>query len=426
MGAELFIILGLILLNGLFAMIEIAFVSVRKSKLEHSAANGDKKSIAALEIANKPGRFLTVVQIGITLTGIFTGVYSGAAIADQLAEYLNQYALIAPYSETISITIVVFLITFFTIIIGELVPKQIGLIKAESVARQMAWPMRMFSAITQPLVWLLTKPGELLIKYLNIKPGEDSKITEDEIKAIIKEGTEEGEIQEIEQNIVERVFHLGDRKAGSLMTHRTELTWLDIHDSENDIRSKILTHLYNVYPVCDGSLDKILGIIYVKDMFTCNLTNEDFTISKFLKEPLFLLESNTAYEVLEKFRESKRHFGLVVDEYGSVVGLVTLNDILLALVGEIPANDQPEFEIVEREDGSWLVDGQLPFYDFIQEFEIQHFDKTKIKYNTIGGFALSHLRRIPHTSEKFSWRGYEFEIVDMDGNRIDKILVKKL
>jgi putative hemolysin len=426
MLTEVLIILGLIFINGLFAMAEIALVSFRRTKLEHAAANGDKKAFHALEMANKPGKFLSTVQIGMTLINIFTGVYSGASIASKVSVWIDSFPLLAPYSNTIAITLVVILVTFFTLIIGELVPKQVGLIRAETVARNVAYPLRVFAIIVYPLIWLLVKPGEWIIRVLKIKPSQDSKVTEDEIKAIIKEGTEDGEIQEIEQDIVERVFHLGDRKAGSLMVHRTELVYLNIQDSEEKNKSKILNNLYNVYPVCDGNLDKILGIVYIKDLFTVILKQEDFDILKYIKEPLFILESNSAYEVLEKFRESKRHFGLVVDEYGSVIGLVTLNNLLLTLVGEIRASDQQdEYEIVKRDDGSWLVDGQLPFYDFVQEFDIQYVDKSKVKYNTLGGFALSNLHRIPHTGDKFTWREFEFEIVDMDGNRIDKILVTK-
>jgi len=427
MLTEVLIILCLIMFNGVFAMAEIAMVSFRRTKLEHAAANGDKKAARALELANKPGKFLSTVQIGMTLINIFTGVYSGAAIASKVSVWLDQFQLLAPYSNTLAITLVVIIITFFTLIIGEIVPKQVGLIRAESVARNMALPLRFFAIITYPLIWLLVKPGEQILRVLNIKPSADSKVTEDEIKAILKEGTEDGEIQEIEQDIVERVFHLGDRKAGSLMIHRTELIYLNINDSEEKNKNKIIDNLHNVYPVCDGNLDKILGIVYIKDLFTNIISNEPFDILKHVKEPLFILENNTAYEVLEKFRETKRHFGLVIDEYGSVIGLVTLNNLLLTLVGEIPASDlYEEYEIVEREDGSWLIDGSLPFYEFVQEFDIQYFDKTKVKYNTLGGFALSNLNHIPHTGEKFTWREYSFEIVDMDGNRIDKILVTKL
>lgn len=425
MLTEIIIILALIFLNGIFAMAEISIVAARKSKLEHGAANGDKKSKIALKLANDPGKFLSTVQIGITLIGIFTGVYSGVGIANRLSLYFDQYPSLATYSGTLAIILVVIGITFLSIIFGELIPKQVGIIRSESVARALAPPMNVLSIIAHPFVWLLTMPGELLIKWLDIKPSSDSKVTEDEIKAIIKEGTEGGEIQEIEQDIVERVFHLGDRKVGSLMTHRTDLVWIDIAGSEDDIKAKLTTEIHSVYPVGDGNIDKAIGIIQIKDLLASYLNNEKFEIKPYIKEPLFILENNTAYEVLEKFREAKTHCGLVIDEYGSILGLVTLNNILEALVGEMPAEDGADYEIVQRDDGSWLIDAQLPFYDFIQRMEILYLDKTKIRYNTLGGFALSILHHIPHTGEKFIWRNYEFEIVDLDGNRIDKILVRK-
>jgi putative hemolysin len=425
MFTELVIIFGLILLNGIFAMAEIAIVSARKTKLERSATHGDKKAETALKLANNPGKFLSTVQIGITLVTLLTGVYSGAGITEKLEHYLGSFPQLFHYAHNIAIVVVVIAITFLSIIFGELIPKQIGIIRSESVARAFAYPMYVLSIIAHPFVWLLTKPGEILIKILRIKPSSDSKVTEEEIKAIIKEGTEDGEIQEIEQDIVERVFHLGDRKVGSLMTHRTDLVWLDINEPELSIKSCIINELHSIYPVCDGELDNIIGIIHVKDLFTCNLKQEDFNLRQYLKEPLYVLDSNSAYETLEKFRESKTHYSLVIDEYGSILGLLSLNDILEALVGEIPAGEHEEYEIFKREDGSYLVDAQIPFYEFIQSMDIQHLDKSKIKYNTLGGLALHILRRIPRTGEKFVWRNFEFEIVDMDGNRIDKMLVSK-
>jgi len=406
-------------------MTEIAMVSVRKTKLEHASANGDYKSTLALKILSKPGRFLSSVQIGMTLINIFTGVYSGAAIAGKLDVYIKQIPNLKPYSHSISITLVVIFATFFTLLLGELVPKRIGLIRAESVARNMSLPMRFFSIIAYPLIWILTVIADHMIHVFNIKPSLDSKITEDEIKAIIKISTEDGEIQKIEKDILERVFQLGDRKVGSLMTHRTELVWLNCNDPEIKIINRILSGLYNVYPVCEGTLDKVIGIIYIKDLFTANLHQEPFNLRKYIHEPLFIPESNTAYEALEKFREKRQHYGLVIDEYGSIIGLVTLNDILMALVGEMQVSEHAEYEIEQRDDGSWLIDAQIPFYDFIQKFDIQYFDKTKIKYNTLGGFALYHLRKIPSPGDKFTWRAFEFVIIQMDGNRIDKILIKK-
>jgi putative hemolysin len=427
MVSEILIIFGLIMLNGVFAMVEIAVVSARKTKLEHAAANGDRKAMVALRLANNPGKLLSTVQIGMTVVIILTGVYSGAAITNRIASWLQEVPLLIPYSQKLAIVLVFICITFFTLVFGELIPKQIGLIRAETVARHAAFPMKWISIIAHPLIWLLIKPGEIIIKLLNIKPSADSKITEDEIRAIIKEGTEGGEIQEIEQDIVERVFHLGDRKVGSLMTHRTELVWININDTAEKIKDNILSSIHSVYPVCDGNLDKVLGMIYTKNLFTNSIKQEQLDFVKNLQPPLFILENNSAYEVLEKFRETKTHNGLVVDEYGSIVGMVTLNNILEALVGEIPTSiEDVEFEIVKRDDGSCLIDGQLPFYDFVQYFEIQYFDKKGIRFNTMSGFALTHFRRIPHTGEKFTWRDFEFEIVDMDANRIDKILVRRI
>jgi putative hemolysin len=425
MTIEFLIVFGLILLNGLFAMAEIAIVSARKTKLEQLAAHGDKKAKMALELANKPGKFLSTVQIGITLVSMFTGVYSGAGIAEKLEIYLRNIAPLAPYAQNISIVVVVFIITFLSIIFGELVPKQVGIIKSESVARRIANPLRLLSVIAHPFVWVLTKPGEFLIRILKIKPSDDSKVTEDEIKAIIKEGIEDGEIQEIEQDIVERVFHLGDRKVGSLMTHRTDLVWLDITDNEEKIKEIIITELHSVYPVCDGELDKILGLIYIKDLVIANFKKESIDLKEFIKEPFFVLESNSAYEVLEKFRQTKTHFSLVVDEYGSILGLISLNDILEALVGEMPSGTEVDFDVTLRDDGSYLIDAQIPFYEFLQVLDVQYFDKTKIKYNTLGGMVLNILHHIPRTGEKVHWREYEIEVVDMDGNRIDKVLVTK-
>lgn len=423
---ELLIIFGLILFNGFFAMAEMSIVAARKTKLEHAAAQGDKRSKIALKLANNPGRFLSTVQIGMTLIATLTSVYSGAGIVQKISTFFNQFPTLAPFSDKIAITIVVVGISFFTIIFGELIPKQLGIIRSGTIAPTLAQPLNALSIIARPFVWLLTRPGNLLIKWLDIKPSRESAVTEDEIKAIIKQGTEGGEIQEIEQDIVERVFHLGDRKVGSLMTHRTEIVWLDSKESEEQIKERIVSGIHSIYPVCEGNTDKILGVIFVKDLLTCSIKQEPLDLMKYLKAPLYVLENNSAYETLEKFRETKTHYSLVVDEYGSMVGMVTLNDILEALVGDIPESEETNAEITLRDDGSWLVDAQIPFYDFIQEMEIQYLDKTKIKFNTLGGFALYILHRIPRTGEKFTWRNYEFEIVDMDGNRIDKILVKKL
>jgi putative hemolysin len=260
---------------------------------------------------------------------------------------------------------------------------------------------------------------------MNIKPSSESKVTEEEIKAMVQEGTEDGEVQEIEQDIVERVFHLGDRKVSSLMTHHSDLEWLDINDSPETIRNKIREELHSVYPVCEDDLDNVLGVIFIKDLFLENLCDDSFKIGDRLKPAQFVHEAITAYETLELFKQNKIHYGLVVDEYGSTVGMVTLNDILEALVGDFNATDPDEPQINQREDGSWLADGQMSFYEFAYEFNIQGLDKNKIKFDTLAGLAMSILKHIPKPGEHFTWREYEFEIVDLDGNRIDKLIITK-
>jgi putative hemolysin len=260
---------------------------------------------------------------------------------------------------------------------------------------------------------------------MRLKPSAESKVTEEEIKAMVQEGAEDGEVQEIEQDIVERVFHLGDRKISSLMTHHSDLVWIDIHESSAVIRTKMRGELHSVYPVCDDDLDNVLGVIHIKDLFLGNICDDDFSISDQMKPAQFVPEHSTAYETLEIFKLNKIHYGLVVDEYGSTVGMVTLNDILEALVGDFnePNPDEPQINL--RDDGSWLADGQMSFYEFAYEFNIQGFDKNKVKFDTLAGLAMSILRHIPKPGEKFTWKDYEFEIVDLDGNRIDKVIIKK-
>lgn len=426
MFTDLLIILLLILFNGVFSMTEIALVSARKSKLETLAREGNRNAKIALLQAHSPSRFLSTVQIGMTLIGAFTGVYGGSNVADKISAVFSRFPWIASCSKSISMVLVVVVITFFTMILGELVPKQIGLANPELISKNMVRPMKFFGMLVWPVIWILTKTSDLLIKLLNIHPSSDSKVTEEEIKEIVQEGTKEGEVQEIEQDIVERVFNLGDRKVGSLMTHRSDLVWLNVDDSSDKIKKIINMEAHSVYPVCDRELDNLKGIVYVKDILASNLENKTINLHNCMRKPLLVLETNTAYEILEKFRETKIHYGLVVDEYGSIAGMVTLNDILEALVGDIPDMGDDEFEIIQRDENSWLVDGQLPFYEFIQEFKVKAFDKNKVRYNTIGGFVLNNLRHIPKTGEKLKWKNFEFEIVDMDGNRIDKILVTKM
>lgn len=417
---EILIILGLILLNGIFSMAEIALVSSRKARLETQAAKGDKRAQEALALAEKPDNFLSTVQIGITLIGILTGIYSGESLKSDLVEQLYQFEWLRPYVNGTATAIIVITITYFTLVLGELVPKRLGLSRPETVAKLVARPMSVITKITYPFVWLLSKSTYLTVKLFNIQ-GKDNYVTEEEIKAIISEGTEQGTIEEAEQEIIERVFHLGDRNITSLMTHRNDIVWFDLEKNEKVIKEKVLAEPHSVYPICDLTIDNIKGVVSIKDLYL----QENTTVLKEIMQPaLFVPENNTAYQVLERFKETKIHCCFVVDEYGSLLGMITLNDILEAIVGDIPQIDVEDYEIKEREDGSYFVDGQIPFYDFLRTFEkTEWMNEGEQEFDTLAGFILHELERIPRTGDSLEWRGFTFEIADMDGHRIDKILV---
>ena len=419
---EVFILLFLIFINALFVMSEIALVSVRKSRLESMAEKGDERARKALELSNNPEVFLSAAQIGITLIAILTGVYSGERFSIYLIPFFEQFDFLRSYAENISIAIVVIIVTFLSIIFGELIPKQIGLLRAERISRLVAGPMRGFATFTHPIVWSLNKISSLFFRIFNIKKSKDDVVTEEEIKTLITEGTEAGTIDEAEQEIIERVFHLGDRNITSLMTHRSDIIWFNLDDTEEKIKEKIIKEPHSVYPICNNDIDELKGVVTIKDLYVA----DDMTQFKELMKPaMFVPENNSAYQVLEKFKESKEHSCFIVDEYGTVLGLITLNDILEAIVGEMPQPDVPDYEIKEREDGSFLIDGQIPFYDFLARFDkTEWMNEGEHEFDTLAGFILHELERIPSTGDKFDWKGFTIEIIDMDGHRIDKVLIK--
>ncbi|SHM11039.1 putative hemolysin [Chitinophaga jiangningensis] len=419
---EVVIILILILLNGLFSMSEIALVSARKIRLEHLANKGDEKAKAALKLANNPDRFLSTVQIGITLIGILTGIYSGENIKTDIVAWLNTYPSVQPYSGPLATTIIVVTITYFSLVLGELVPKRLAMAKPEAIAKNVARPMTFISWLTFPFIWLLSASTNVLVKLFNLRPN-DTHVTEEEIKAMINEGTSSGAIEETEQEIIERVFHLGDRNITSLMTHRTDITWLDINETIDTYQSKIRESLHSVYPVCDGEVDALKGVVSIKDLYA--VAGKALPLAQVMKKPLFVPENNTAYQVLEKFKETHIHAAFIVDEYGTFLGMITLNDILEAIVGDMPETEEYDsYEMHLRDDGSYLVDAQIPFYDFLAEFDKEDWmNEFEQDFDTLAGFILHHLEHIPSTGEKFSWKGFTFEIVDMDAHRIDKVMV---
>jgi putative hemolysin len=423
---ELLIILFLVLLNGIFSMSEIALVSSRKSRLEAAARNGDTSARAALKLANSPTRFLSTVQIGITLIGLLTGMYSGDNLTASLELFIAGFPIVADYAHTLAVGTVLVGITYLSLVLGELVPKRLGMANPEAISKFMATPMNLLSKITAPFIWLLGFSSDLIMRLLNIKQS-DVAVTEEEIKSLIQEGTTGGVFEEIEQEIVHNVFQLGDRKVTSLMTNRQEIVWLDIEDSIEVNKAKIFDSKHSIYPVCRDTVDDVVGLIYVKDLISANVNEQLGNLASIVREPVYLPESNRAYQALEKFKEQKVYYGIIVDEYGGMLGIVTLHDIMDALVGDISEENEEDSEIVKRDDGTFLIDAQIPFDDFIQYFEIniQEADRKEFTgFNTLGGFVLHILEDIPKTGEKFKWKHFDFEVIDMDRSRIDKLLVR--
>ena len=411
-------------MNGVFSMSEIALISARKNRLETSAKKGNTSAKTALDLANSPNKFLSTVQIGITLIGILTGIYSGDKITTDVKLFIESFPALQPYSANISVGIVVVVLTFFSLVLGELVPKRIGLNYPEAIAKMVAVPMKVISIVTAPFIWLLTISTESLLKLFRIRPTADGKVTEEEIKAIIKEGTEVGEVQEIEQDIVERVFHIGDRKVNSLMTHRKSVDYLSLEDDFATLKQKVLDEIHSVYPVCEESLDEVVGVVLLKDLFA-KFETGNFNLRDIIKEPVYLIEHTSAYKALDIFKKTKVHYAIVTDEYGITQGMITLNDILEALVGDASDFYHEEFQLVAREDGTWLVDGHYSLHDFLTYFDLDELIND-YEVTTVSGLIMTELSYIPKQGEKLIWNLFELEVIDMDGVKIDKVMVRSL
>ena len=405
-------------------MSEIALISARKNRLETAAKKGNKSAKTALDLANSPNKFLSTVQIGITLIGILTGIYSGDKITKDVELFIQSYEVFQPYAHSIAVGIVVVVLTFFSLVLGELLPKRIGLNHPESIAKTVAMPMKFISIITAPFIWLLTSSTDAILDLLQIKPTADGKVTEEEIKAIIKEGTEGGEVQEIEQDIVERVFHIGDRKVNSLMTHRKSVVFLPFNANKEQVRQLMLKELHSIYPVYGENFDDIVGVGNLKNIFS-NFENDNFNLADIMTEAPFIMEQTTAYTALENFKKTGIHYAFVSDEYGDFQGVITLNDILEALVGDAAEFYKDDFQLIEREDGSWLVDGHYSLHDFLTFFELDELIND-YEVTTVSGLIMTELSRIPKQGEKLIWQKFELEVIDMDGVKIDKVMVKAL
>ena len=421
---EIFIIFGLILLNGVFAMAEIALISARKSRLMADAKKGSQAAQKALDLANEPNRFLSTVQIGITLIGILTGIYSGNQIASLFKVWLSDCGVSAEYAGTIAQGVIVVIVTYLTLVFGELLPKQIGINAAESVAKTLSRPMYWLSKIAAPFVWLLSQSTTSLFRLLGLH-NKSNKVTEDEIKSIIQEGAEDGEVQPVEQDIVERVFLMGDLKIGSIMTHRHDLTWLDISMSAQEVRQILAKDTYELYPVADGDLDHIKGVVSLKDLIL-TLDQPQFSLQKILRESVYFYEYTSVYKVLETMKSQGISRGLVHDEFGCCIGIICLRDIMEALVGMVVEKNEKDADIIKRKDKEeWLVDGLCTMYDFLVYFDQEQLYKND-DFTTVAGLCLDQLDGLPHTGESFIWHSFQFEIVDMDGARIDKLSVSRI
>ena len=422
---EIVAIMLLIFVNGLFAMSEIAIVAARKSLLKERADRGNSKAKAALELANQPNRFFSTVQIGITLVGILAGAFGGRTLATELSRYLAAVPYIQTYSDAIALGAVVICITYLSVVVGELVPKRIALGHAESIATFMAAPMRVVARLAAPMVWLLTASTDAIFKLTGTQPTKEAPITEEEIKTLIQQGTAAGVFEVSEQDMIEAVIELGDKSARALMTPRTQIVWLNVDESIDQIHTKISESGHSRFPVCQGNLDNVVGVTHAKSLLSNTLQGKPIDLTASLQQPVFVPRAMSALQVLDYIKRSGSHLVLVVDEYGGIEGLLTHHDILEAIAGDMPFGEKVnESKAVQRQDGSWLLDGMLGVDEFKELFQLEVLPGEKNDaYQTLGGFIFTRMGRVPSVSEHFVWNHLRFEIVDMDGKRIDKVLV---
>ena len=418
---EILIIALLILINGVLSMSEAALVASRKARLQNRVDEGDEASLTALKLIEKPNIFLSTIQIGITLIGVLSGAVGGATISESLAAELAKIPAISAYSEPLALGIVVLIITVLSLWLGELVPKRLGLHSPEQIARVVAGPMLFISKLFSPLISLLSAATDLVLRLIRVKPSLEPPITEEELQVLIDQGTQAGVFEEAEQDMVEGVFSLGDRRVYSLMTPRTDIVWLDINDSPNEILTKIAASEYSRFPVCEDSLDKVMGIVKARDLLVPSLAGEPINLRDKLRPALYIPETSPASRALEIFKEQNRELMLVIDEFGSLQGILTLNDIIEEIVGDF----EPEPQATQRQDGSWLLDGMLSIDDFKEIFNVRTMPHES-EYETLSGFVMVSLSRVPQAADRFDWNNLSFEVMDMDGHRVDKVLVTTL
>jgi putative hemolysin len=408
-------------------MSEIAVVAARKVRLQQRADEGDERAKTALELAHDPNRFLSTVQFGITMVGVLAGAYGGTTIAGKLAVPIATVPQLAPYAAGIALAIVVGGITVLSLIIGELVPKRIGLNNPEAIASWVARPMMLLARVGGPIVHLLTALTNLVLRLFGVKGEAEPNLTEDEIKALISQGAETGAVGATEENIVQRVFQLGDQRVAAIMTPRPDIEWIDVDASEEELREFLASHAHTQFVVCHGGLDEVLGIVRSADLLPIAFKGSRIDLRSLTREALFVPDSMPAVQLLESFRGSHKHVALVMDEYGAVEGLVTVTDLLTAIVGDLPADaSEAQGAFVSRADGSWLVDGSASMESVLSHFGLDGLPEDEAgAYHTIGGFVMARLGRVPKAADTFDWGGMKFEVIDMDGRRIDKVLVAR-
>lgn len=422
-SVEIVFLLLLTVANGVFAMSEAAMISARKTLLQQRAEAGDAGASAALQLVESPSRFLSTVQIGITLIGILSGAFGGSTLAQNLAPVFERIPLLAPYSQVLSVAIIVLFITYLSLVIGELVPKRLALNNAERIAAAVARPMSLLSRITAPVVSLLGFSSDLVLRLLGVKLSDEPPITEEEVKIILEQGEEAGVFEETEREIMTNVFRLGDWRVHSIMTPRTDIVWLDLDDSPEINRKKIAESHHTSYPVFQKDRQHLMGIVSIKNLWTQEAVGQTMDLQGALTQPLFIPANTPALNALELFRQSGMYVGIVIDEHGDLEGLVTMTDLIEAIIGDI-ATEHGESQAVQREDGSWLLDGLMNIHKVEEILEMDIFpDDERSDYQTVGGFVMMRVGRIPSTGDHFEWNELRFEVIDMDGRRVDKVLI---
>jgi putative hemolysin len=422
---EILIIFILTLLNGFFALSEIALVSVKKSRIEHLAAQGSSRAKIVLQLLENPENFLSSVQVGITLIGIISGAYGGVTLTDDMEQFFSSFTIFSSYHHIISLVTVIGSITYFSIVIGELVPKTIAMNNAESIALFCVPIIKYFTLITYPFVKLLSVSTNFILKLFGIKENETEKVSEDELRFMLKNARKQGVLEKEESEVHHNLFSFTDQTAKSLMTHSSEVEWINSNLPVETIFEKLKESVHSKFIVGDGSIDKVLGVITIRD-FLEHYKREGFELAQIINLPIFIIHNTPAFKILNAFKSKKQYIAIVVDEFGATKGIITLHDLTEAIVGDLPDEDEKdELNIIKRDDNSYLIDGKTLIFELNQYFQKEIIEDNISQYTTISGFIISKLQSMPNTSDKVSYENYEFEIIDMDGVRIDKVLMTK-